>query len=642
MATADKYAEWIVNNAEKKGTPQFETVRQAYMEAKQEEAAAMSQQPVARAQPPETEEVGFGQGMLGLGETALSIGTGALATPFAGLAGLAAMPFVGAEGSTGIIDSIQSAATYEPRTDAGKQIMGAISKPMQAIADAQQSVGNYVTDATGSPALGTAAQVAPDILGGLFGLAAFKRLKGGTTLKSNNVPTRELMDALNEHGIVYSELSPAAQKAIPDVAPRTMIGTSGTARAVEGGIVTEIEGGGRQRGLAQYSATASKNLTADALAKEAIKQQFPEGDVQMMKSSTPATQAKMLQMVRDRESIAANSANDIAKRPSNIVGDAAAERLKFIAQRSNTARQELNKIAQTKLKGKPFDSSPIEQVFMSKLSELDIGFEMVEGKPQFDFKGSAVQVDRSAQRVLKDLASLMANDGAPDALKAHNLKRQIDTLVEYHKSPQRGMTSSGQAVLRDVRRALNESLRNADPSYARVNDTIAQSLQLFDQLDDATASKITVRKTLDDSRGMGTELRKLFSNYGSRQDLDTALKAMDDLAKKFASTSDSRELGPYGGGSMSMTAPNFNDSIVDLARFANVLDDKFGTVAKTSFEGAGERAVKFGAMAAQGGVTAATVSGVADKAGSVVRGMRKIDDYNAYRSLEELLKRGAK
>tara|TARA_B110000503_G_scaffold105933_1_gene158124 strand:+ start:1759 stop:3693 length:1935 start_codon:yes stop_codon:yes gene_type:complete len=644
MATADKYAEWIVNNAGKKGTPQFETVRQAYMEAKAEESAALSKQPVARAQSPKVEDLGFGQGMLGLGETALAVGTGALATPFAGLAGLAAMPFVGAEGSTGIIDSIQSAATYEPRTEAGKQIMGGIAKPLQALASGQQSLGNYVTDATGSPALGTAAQVAPDVVASLFGLQAFKKLKGGTPLKNNNVPTRELMDALNEHNIIYSELSPAAQMAIPDVAPRTMIGTSGTSRAVEGGLVTEIEGGGRQRGLAQYSATANKNLTADALAQEAIKQQFLDGDVQMIKTSTPATQAKMLQMIRDRESIAANSANDIAMRPSNIVGDAAAERLKFIAQRSNTARQELNKIAQTNLKGKPFDSAPIEQVFMSKLSELDIGFEMVDGKPKFEFNGSAIQVDRSAQRVLKDLASLMSNEskGAPDALRAHNLKRQIDTLVEYHKNPQRGLTSSGQAVLKDVRRALNESLRASDPSYARVNDTISQSLQLFDQLDDATASKITVRKTLDDSRGMGTELRKLFSNYQSRQDLDVALKAMDELAKKFASTSESRELGAYGGGPMSMTSPSFNDSIVDLARFANVLDDKFGTVAKTSFEGAGERAVKFGMRAAQGGVTQAAAAGLAEKASGAFNKMRKIDDYNAYRSMEELLKRGAK
>ena len=140
---------------------------------------------------------------------------------------------------------------------------------------------------------------------------------------------------------------------------------------------------------------------------------------------------------------------------------------------------------------------------------------------------------------------------------------------------------------------------------------------------------------------MGTELRKLFSNYQSRQDLDTAIRAMDDLAKKFASESDVRELGPYRGGPRAMTTPNFNDSIVDLARFANVLDDKFGTVAKTSFEGAGARAVKFGMQAAQGGVTQAAAAGLGEKAISSLNKLRKVDDYNAYRSIEELLKRGA-
>lgn len=640
MATADDYAQWIVNNSDKKGTPEFQTVAQAYQEAKAEEAQQAA--PVS-ASSPETPELGFGQGMLGLGETALTMGTGALSSAAGGLTGLAALPFVGAEGSSDLIQSIQEAGTYQPRTEAGQGILGAISKPFDALSRGQQAVGSAVTDVTGSPLLGTAAQIAPDVAGALFGLQAFKKIKGGTPLKQNGVPTRELMDALNEHNIIYSELSPTVQQSIPDVAPRTMLGTSGTSRAVEDAVVKEIQAGGRQRGLAPYTATQRAKLTADQLAQEAIKQQFAEGDVQMIKTSTPATQAKMLKMLKDRESIAANSANDILLRPSNIVGDAAAERLKFIAEKSSAARKQLNEIAQENLKGKPFDVAPVEQVLLSKLNDLDVGFSMVDGKPTFDFRGSIIEKDRSSQRVLKDLADLMSDTtrGAPDALRAHNLKRQIDSLVEWHKSPQRGLTSSGKGVLKDVRRALNDSLRASDPAYARVNDTISQSLQLFDQLDDATASKITVDKTLADSRGMGTELRKLFSNYQSRQDLDTAIRAMDDLAKKFASESDVRELGPYRGGPRAMTTPNFNDSIVDLARFANVLDDKFGTVAKTSFEGAGARAVKFGMQAAQGGVTQAAAAGLGEKAISSLNKLRKVDDYNAYRSIEELLKRGA-
>jgi hypothetical protein len=40
MATADEYAQWIVNNEDKKGTADFDTVVQAYQEAKAEESAS--------------------------------------------------------------------------------------------------------------------------------------------------------------------------------------------------------------------------------------------------------------------------------------------------------------------------------------------------------------------------------------------------------------------------------------------------------------------------------------------------------------------------------------------------------------------------------------------------------------------------
>lgn len=42
MATADQYAQWIVANEDKKGTPEFETVAQAYKEAKAAEASELA------------------------------------------------------------------------------------------------------------------------------------------------------------------------------------------------------------------------------------------------------------------------------------------------------------------------------------------------------------------------------------------------------------------------------------------------------------------------------------------------------------------------------------------------------------------------------------------------------------------------
>ena len=43
MATADEYAAWIVKNADKKGTPEFDTVATAYQDARKTLAAAPSE-----------------------------------------------------------------------------------------------------------------------------------------------------------------------------------------------------------------------------------------------------------------------------------------------------------------------------------------------------------------------------------------------------------------------------------------------------------------------------------------------------------------------------------------------------------------------------------------------------------------------
>ena len=59
MATADEYAAWIVKNAAKRGTPEFDTVAQAYQFAKQEEAAATPAVAAPSEIPAQRKERGF-------------------------------------------------------------------------------------------------------------------------------------------------------------------------------------------------------------------------------------------------------------------------------------------------------------------------------------------------------------------------------------------------------------------------------------------------------------------------------------------------------------------------------------------------------------------------------------------------------
>lgn len=85
MATADQYAQWIVDNADKKGTDDFNTVVQAYQEAKSSEAQPQpTQQPAGPVAPSATKTAveavapavtAYGYGApTGLGKVAGAIG----------------------------------------------------------------------------------------------------------------------------------------------------------------------------------------------------------------------------------------------------------------------------------------------------------------------------------------------------------------------------------------------------------------------------------------------------------------------------------------------------------------------------------------------------------------------------------------
>jgi hypothetical protein len=135
MATADEYAAWIVKNSAKRGTPEFDTVAQAYQLAKGEENTATFQQQNA----PLPREPGIGQQLIGAGETALTLGTaatgGTLGTLAGTLQGLSQQILSGQFGTPEAMRAVEQAAakgaqalTYQPRTQAGQEQVQAVGQ----------------------------------------------------------------------------------------------------------------------------------------------------------------------------------------------------------------------------------------------------------------------------------------------------------------------------------------------------------------------------------------------------------------------------------------------------------------------------------------------------------------------------------
>jgi hypothetical protein len=172
MATADEYASWIVKNAAKRGTPEFDTVAQAYQLAKSDENLVTAQ----AQQAPIPQEPGIGQQLLGAGETALTLATGAtggaLGMVAGAGAGLAQQILGGQFGTPEAVKAVEQAAmkgsqalTYQPRTQAGQaqtQAVGQfLGEALPPILPALAAPGMAMQAArTAAPTLGAIGQVA--------------------------------------------------------------------------------------------------------------------------------------------------------------------------------------------------------------------------------------------------------------------------------------------------------------------------------------------------------------------------------------------------------------------------------------------------------------------------------------------------
>jgi hypothetical protein len=140
MATAQEYAAWIVQNADKRGTPDFETVANAYQIAKERETTATTQQQIVQP----VQEPSIGQKILGAGETALTLGTaatgGTLGQIAGTLQGLSQQILSGQFGTQDAVRAVEKAAaegaqalTYQPRTQSGQEQVQAVGKLLSEV-----------------------------------------------------------------------------------------------------------------------------------------------------------------------------------------------------------------------------------------------------------------------------------------------------------------------------------------------------------------------------------------------------------------------------------------------------------------------------------------------------------------------------
>jgi hypothetical protein len=363
---------------------------------------------------------------------------------------------------------------------------------------------------------------------------------------------------------------------------------------------------------------AGSQVVPDNQASQAIKQGWKDGTVASIKAATDKDRNAMTKMLNVFKMGEKSDKFRAMNRPADILGDTVQSRVDFLANSNQQAGKAIDRIAQSRLRGQSVDYDPAINSFIQDLGAIGVKVEMDQnGVAKAILQGSDIQGDKAAQRILNSVLERLSTSNAPDAYGVHTAKRFIDTQVNYgKKNLANPLTSQAERTLKTLRRNLNQSLGEKFPVYKAANEKYADTITALDGLQKSAGTQIDFDSP-NANKALGTAMRKLTSNYGTRANLIDSLDQANQVASK------------YG---MKM-----EDDVVNQLIFVNELDRMFGAAADTSLKGQMSQALETGVEIARGNVASRAFDLLAEKA----ENLRGVNKENAIKAMEEILKRKA-
>lgn len=577
-------------------------------------------------------------------------GVGAIPGAVAGagaatLAGLVADPVVGAVNS-------MFGTTYTLPTDALQDLLTrvGVAEPRTAAERIVQTTAAGAGTAGGSVALGKTLQAAAGPVtqgvGRLMAAAPGLQVASGASAGAAGQTAKEM--GAGPVGQIAASIGGGLLPAVPQIVKAV---TQATARAVApagAGIREQIEPTFKES-VQSIKATVGEKIapenqriiksqltqTPDSVdlvnvrlsgsqvvpdneAATAIKQGWKDGTVASIKAATDKDRQAMTKMLNIFKMGEKREAFRAMNRPADILGDTVQSRVDFLANSNQQAGKAIDRIAQTRLRGQGVDYDPAINSFLDELGTLGVKVELDQnGVAKAILQGSDIQGDKAAQRILNTVLERLSTAKSPDAYGVHTAKRFIDTQVNYgKKNLANPLTSQAERALKNLRRNLNQSLGEKFPDYKAANEKYSDTITALDDLQKAAGTQIDFDSE-NANKALGTAMRKLTSNYGTRANLIDSLEQANQVASKYGMKLD--------------------DDIMNQLIFVNELDRMFGAAAQTSLKGQVSEAMQTGLDIARGNAAQRAMELVAEKA----QNLRGVNKENAIKAMEEILKRKA-
>lgn len=597
-------------------------------------------QPVEQAIPAEVDGVPFKQRgildpLLALAEPALTIASGIVAEPIAGIAGIGAL-LPGGRTPAEAIEATRGALTFEPRTEAGQAGLQRIGEGAQAAADViSQSAGGLtglaklattgdlskavessqrIQDIGITKALGEAGAEIAGPVGGAIGEALPTAIGAVTGVRA--IPQSSILKAPSAINTKIAEL---IEQGSADII---------TARFKKAEAPNGLNALPRQQTVLEKALNiGAPKIVKDKAATAAIRQGFDEGVIAAIKGSSKPDKRSMLKMTNILESGKKNARFAVTNRPTDVVGDALLKRLNIVRSANKLAGKNIDKVARS-LKGKSVESGHVANRFSKNLHNMGVKLSVdSKGVVVPLFKGSDIEglsgPESAIKRVIKRMAS---GDGVPDAFDLHRLKRFIDEQVSFGKSAE-GLTGKTENILKTLRFDIDGVLDTNFPAYDKVNTIYSDTIGAIDAFQKSAGGSINL--SVDSSnKAIGTVLRRILGNTQSRLNLLDSIDEIERAARKYGSGDKLLLKG------LSLKGPK--DDLLTLILFADELDSVFGATARTSFKGQIDQAIRTGARAA----ASPTEAGVG-VIGSIAEKISGVSEGKAIEAIKKLLRESA-
>ncbi len=356
---------------------------------------------------------------------------------------------------------------------------------------------------------------------------------------------------------------------------------------------------------------AGARVTKDTEALEAIRQGFDPGVIAPIQEANPATSKKLLQMTDMMQKGRRDKLYQMANRPADVAGDSLNQRLKHVLKVNRDAAKRLDGVAKS-LKGKQVKYDDVISDFTENLKNAGINLEPnpKTGRLEPNFQGSDIEGLTGVENFVTNIIKRMTDTKTPDAYDLHRMKKFIDENVSYSKRTE-GLTGRMETMMKRLRRGLDQRLDETFPNYDEVNTIYADTRGAIDDLQTAVGNKLDLTGPSAD-KALGQEMRKLMSNYRSRTNLINAIPGLEDMAAKYGKT--------------------FDDDLMMQALFVDELNNKFGTVARTSLAGEVEKGVE---------QAISPVNAAINLAAEQLESARGINEEGAFDAMRALLRRKA-